>query len=185
MRSDKNLIPHIRSNGYQTVSLVSESGVKKTIHVHRFVAHQLVEGEEDGLVVNHKDGDPSNNSIENLEWVTQKYNIYHATHIIKTRDYTGDKHPMYGKTHTKEAREKISEARSKITGSKHWRSQPLVAVDYKTGEYYKTYESQCLAAKDIGASQGNIHGVLNGSRKYAKGYTFYHLEDWENKHNTK
>lgn len=46
--------------------------------VHRLVAKYFVQGEFDGAVVNHKDGDTYNNSCTNLEWVTQKNNLLDA-----------------------------------------------------------------------------------------------------------
>lgn len=43
----------------------------KTYLVARLVAMAWVEGYKEGLTVNHIDGDPSNNHISNLEWVTR------------------------------------------------------------------------------------------------------------------
>lgn len=43
----------------------------KTMLVARLVAMAWVEGYQEGLTVNHIDGDPSNNNIRNLEWVTR------------------------------------------------------------------------------------------------------------------
>lgn len=35
-------------------------------------------GNAPGMTVNHKDGDPSNNAVENLEWATLQDNVLHA-----------------------------------------------------------------------------------------------------------
>lgn len=58
-----------RKDGYQNVPL---SGKKHS--VHRLVAMAFVPGYKEGLVVNHKDENPSNNHADNLEWVTYQYN---------------------------------------------------------------------------------------------------------------
>ena len=67
--------------GYKTVTLIKNS-IKKTYLIHRLVAFAFPEicGEWFvGAVVNHKDENPSNNHAENLELVTQKYNVNYGT----------------------------------------------------------------------------------------------------------
>lgn len=51
---------------------------RKKFFVHRLVAEVFVEGIFDGAIVNHKDCDKTNNTADNLEWVTRKYNSKHA-----------------------------------------------------------------------------------------------------------
>lgn len=64
------------SNEYQTVGL---SG--KTFTIHSLVANAFIEKFESNLIINHKDGNKSNNFYKNLEWITQKENIQNS---IKT-----------------------------------------------------------------------------------------------------
>lgn len=59
------------------VSLGSRSK-KKLIRMHLAVAYNFVEGYAPELVVNHKDGDKTNNNFYNLEWVTKSENTRHA-----------------------------------------------------------------------------------------------------------
>lgn len=47
--------------------------------VHRLVASAHI-GDVQGKVINHLDGDPSNNKVANLEIVTQRENHMHALH---------------------------------------------------------------------------------------------------------
>ena len=51
---------------------------KKAIKPHIAVACMFVPGEAPELVVNHKDGNKTNNYFENLEWVTLRENSIHA-----------------------------------------------------------------------------------------------------------
>jgi hypothetical protein len=63
------------SNGYMAVNLTYP--VRKQHLVHRLIVSAFF-GLKDGLVVNHKDLDKSNNSVSNLEQITQKENIMHS-----------------------------------------------------------------------------------------------------------
>ncbi len=64
------------AKGYYQIILCRE-GQTKTYRIHSLVAKHFVEGYEEGLVVNHKDLNKTNNRAENLEWVSQKENIIH------------------------------------------------------------------------------------------------------------
>ena len=60
------------------VELVLPSGKKKAELLHRLIAKMFISNPEDKPEVNHKDGNPSNNNIGNLEWATKKENTEHA-----------------------------------------------------------------------------------------------------------
>ena len=64
--------------GRYYVSLVSSSGKVKNLLLHRVVAQTFISHEDSKNTVNHKDGNPQNNEVENLEWVTQSQNNKHA-----------------------------------------------------------------------------------------------------------
>ena len=64
--------------GYQRVGLYIGNYKTKTIKVHRLIAETLMPNPENKKDVNHKDGDKSNNNINNLEWCTRSENIKHA-----------------------------------------------------------------------------------------------------------
>ena len=52
-----------------------KDGKCKDYLVSRLVAMTWIHGYEPGLTVNHIDGNPQNNCISNLEWVTRSENI--------------------------------------------------------------------------------------------------------------
>ena len=59
--------------GYLRVHL-SRDGKNKKELVHRLVALAFIPNPNNYEVVNHKDQNPSNNRMENLEWCTVQYN---------------------------------------------------------------------------------------------------------------
>ena len=50
----------------------------KQIPIHRIVAENFIPNIGNKPFVNHKDGNKMNNSVDNLEWVTQQENIQHS-----------------------------------------------------------------------------------------------------------
>lgn len=67
-------------DGYKFVTLRIDG---KTVYkrVHRLVAEIYIPNPEGKPFVNHIDGNPANNCVNNLEWVTNKENIIHAFKI--------------------------------------------------------------------------------------------------------
>lgn len=62
--------------GYRRVTLYYPK--KKSVFVHALVLEAFVSPRPPGMVTNHKNGDKSDNRVENLEWVTQQQNVHHA-----------------------------------------------------------------------------------------------------------
>lgn len=74
------------NDGYLRAKL--RLGVNKhtTITAHRLVAMAYCEGYAKDLTVNHIDGNKTNNHYTNLEWVSRKQNLEHAsrTGLLRT-----------------------------------------------------------------------------------------------------
>ena len=83
VRSNKGLHSRILKQrtmylGYKC-SLLSKEGRRKSFLTHRLVAiHFIGDFKNERKEVNHKDGDKTNNTLENLEWVTHAENMKHS-----------------------------------------------------------------------------------------------------------
>jgi len=75
------LSPIKHSHGYLKVVLYKK-GKRHNVYVHRLIAAAFLTPVPGCNFINHKDGNPANNSIENLEWVTHQQNIQHAYHTL-------------------------------------------------------------------------------------------------------
>lgn len=133
------LKPTTDTTGYPIVILVNKSGKFKK-SVHRLLAECYLPNPSGKPQVNHKDGDKTNHSLENLEWVTAKENSKHAieTGLTKVRDEA--------------------------------RYIPVLKLSLDTGEVLGEYPSVTFAAKTHKIAQPNLTKVCKGQRKSAGGF---------------
>ena len=93
-------------DGYHRVTLWKNK-VPKDFLVHRLVASAFVSNANKLEVVNHLDGDKSNNYFKNLEWTNYKGNLLHAYDhqlnkeaepVVLVNQKTKETHYFYSKT---------------------------------------------------------------------------------------
>lgn len=84
------LKPNYNKKGYQFVNL----SISKTRHIkwyiHRLVGFHFIDNPQNKPQINHIDGNPSNNCVNNLEWVTNEENQRHA--VLHNLHYQGETH---------------------------------------------------------------------------------------------
>lgn len=118
---------------YKTVALWKIGKGYVYFYVHRLVAAAFIANPLSLPMVNHKDGNPENNNVSNLEWCTHKENCAHAyKNGLTTR---GAKNSS-----TKLTEEDVLKIRD----------------DYKSGRV-----SQSEIAKRFRVSQSNIYMIVN------------------------
>lgn len=76
------LKPIINNTGYKQVSL---NGVKYL--VHRLVAIAFLKNPSKYKVINHKDENPKNCNVDNLEWCSQSYNMLYSNNNTGSKAY--------------------------------------------------------------------------------------------------
>ena len=107
--------PTNRKKKYVDVAL-NKNGVAKSYKVHRLVAEAFIPNPNNLPFVNHKDENPSNNCVDNLEWCTNEYNL------------------NYGNAHKKQAL-----SRSILTPSQILKCYELMNKGYSMSDIGKIY----------------------------------------------
>ena len=79
LKSDRLLPQGITERGYKQVDVYNDMGVKKHMKVHRLVYMAHIGAIPNGLQVNHKDENKTNNCVDNLELMTNKENCSYGT----------------------------------------------------------------------------------------------------------
>ena len=79
-RTGKYLRPQVHDKGYLRVDLFG-NGIRKHCKIHRLVAEAFIPNPNNLPQINHIDGNNQNNSISNLEWVTNEENARKAMEL--------------------------------------------------------------------------------------------------------
>lgn len=140
----------INKKGYKIFNLV-EGNNKKVMQVHRAVMLSFVPNPENKPQVNHKNGDKTDNRLENLEWCTAKENTVHAleNNLRPNKAY----------------KEK------KIKKAKSLRFDLIPVSQYdKNGNFIKKWSTIREAVKFYNLDLGNISKCCRGKRKSTGGY---------------
>ncbi|MDE2100928.1 MAG: NUMOD4 motif-containing HNH endonuclease [Patescibacteria group bacterium] len=148
VRRDQELSQHPNSTGYLRVSLPCASRSRKAIDrfVHRLVAEAYIENPDKLPVVNHKDGNPVNNNVSNLEWVTRSENSLHYFRVL------GNPGSFSGRT-----------------GWLHPQSKP-VAMMSEDGTPLEIYANITDAALIKGLSSSSVWDAATGRSKTCLGH---------------
>lgn len=109
---------------YAVVTLIKNM-VASQLFLHRFFATIFIPNPENKPVVNHKNGDKRDYSLNNLEWATKGEDIHHAYITGLRSRRKGAENHRYGKT-------------GKLTAT----SKPV--LDLKTGVYYESCSEASL-----------------------------------------
>lgn len=87
LRTKKVLKPVILQNGYVHIYIHSKPHL-----LHRLVAEAFIPNPKNLPIINHKDENPQNDVVENLEWCDHKYNANYGTRNERlSRQLTGKK----------------------------------------------------------------------------------------------
>lgn len=86
--SGKIISPWIDTSGYLKVDLY-KNNKRRCEKVHQLIAKTFIPNPLNKETVNHKDENPLNNTVNNLEWMTNKENVNYGTRIQRVREKQG------------------------------------------------------------------------------------------------
>ena len=164
-----------KDNGYKVIGL-NKNGKRKVYHIHRLVAQAFIPNPLNLPQINHKDENPSNNTVWNLEWCTPKYNINYGNCRKKISEAKKGKH------HTEEHKRKISEAKKgkhlteetkrKIGEAKKGKNGKPILMFTLDGEFIRKFNCTTEANEFLGKDKynRNICKCARGKSKTAWGY---------------
>ena len=113
-------------------------GVEKKgwMRVHKAIATTFIQNPMGKPTINHKDGNPRNNAVDNLEWATAKEQSYHAAVVLHRNCGEKNYNARFTNSQVKEMR---------------WK-------------YFFGNKTICELADEYGTRQGNIYRILRGDR---------------------
>lgn len=135
---------------YRYYSLMRD-GMQVQVTGHRLIAKAFIPNPENKPEVNHKDGNKTNNRVENLEWTTRSENAKHAykNNLITL---TGD-HLKLMQANSGKAQAKFTEAEAE-----------MIKLIYEN----MNKPSAARIAKAYKCSKPTILKIVNGTMKYFK-----------------
>lgn len=157
-KTHKYLKPAYTHGGYASVELFNGKGSRRLL-IHRIVAKCFLPNPSKLPQVNHKDENPKNNRVDNLEWCTAKYNMNYGngaqTRHLKI-DYSK---PSYRENAIRNGR-RVSRPISMFT---------------KTGEHIGTFDSAAEASRMTGV---HVTNITRSARTHllAGGYKWKYVE---------
>ena len=80
--------PWIDRTGYLKVEMFKNGKCHKE-KLHQIIARTFIPNPQNKETVNHKDENPLNNTVQNLEWMTNKENVNYGTRIQRDREEFG------------------------------------------------------------------------------------------------
>jgi len=162
LRTNKIMREFNSPQGYKRVELnVGGMAIKKS--VHRLVAEAFIPNPNNYPVINHKDENPQNNNVDNLEWCTYKYNTNYGTCIERRVANTDYKY-----------------------GFENARSEKVYQFDLE-GNLVDVFGSMHEAERATGFDSGSISKVCTGALKQYRGYVWSKTKEfnYQERRNTK
>lgn len=156
------------TRGYYRISLC-KNGINTTHKIHRLVAQTYIPNPNNLPCVNHKDENPKNNDVSNLEWCTIQYNNNYGSRNQKIGE------TLKGKKFSEESKRKISEAKKgKSFSDEHRRNLSNAKKDkwkaVRCIETDEVFHSLNYAEKITHIASTHISDCCKGKAKTAGGY---------------
>lgn len=157
----------ITKDGRAQVHLFKD-GKSYYMYVHRLVALTFIPNPNNLSQVNHKDENPLNNNVDNLEWCNCKYNCNYGTRGVRV-----------AKGHRLNDPDGIEY--QKALNTKYIRKssnapKPIVQYDLKNN-IINIFKSVAEASRNTNVNSSCINDCLKGRQRSSKGFMFKYYEN--------
>ena len=161
------LKPCDNGKGYKVVFL-NKNRKRKNFYIHRLVSTHFIENPNNYKEINHKNLNKSDNSIFNLEWITQIENKRHYRNSEKFEIA----HKKMGQKAKKTYREKIAYKIPIVINMYKNQNKPMIQISKETG-LGQSYIKRILVENNIELKEnghllefnGEKHNYTNWSKK--------------------
>lgn len=92
-KEGKLLNPKFDKDGYREIGIRDTNGIRTFKRVHRLVAESFINNPNNYKFINHKDNNPNNNTVDNIEWCSIEYNNKYRF-SNGNASHKGEKNPM-------------------------------------------------------------------------------------------
>ena len=160
----------VNSTGYIRVSLHKE-GSRTNHYVHRLVAQAFIPNPNNLPHINHRDENPLNNKVSNLEWITKKDNNNYGTRtqrVVANTDYEK-------RNQTEGYKHRLDNVDWDSVGEKHSKAVYAIYPDTNNVELFPSVKE---AAKALGATSSYVAGVARGVYSEARGVKFRFADEF-------
>ena len=149
---EKIIKQSVSKTGYYICTLC-KNGKTRTFKVHRLIAEAFIDNPNNLPIINHKDGNKLNNSIDNMEWC----------------DYSHNNKEAY--------KQGLKESNLKWIVELNKRKRKKVNQYDLNNNFIKQYKSVHEAENETKAHHVNIIKVCKGQRITAGGYKWRYAEE--------
>lgn len=153
-KTKKFLKPAYNERGYASVELFNQYGSKRLL-IHRLVASAFLPNPSNLPQVNHKDENPKNNVVDNLEWCSALYNMNYGMGAKTRHSKINYTKPCFRENAIR-------------NGKKVARPVSMFSLD---GQFIRTYESAAEASRQTGIHVTNISRAVK-TKYNAGGYAW-------------
>jgi len=147
----KNSFDSDTGYGIYKKTILRKNGQYISLWTHRLIAMTFIPNTENKPFINHINGNPSDNRVENLEWCTPKENNIHARDVLGHDFSIGIRYK----------------------GATHIQSKKVKQISPKTGKIIKIWDSVSDAQRAKIAS--NISMCANGKLSTSGGFKWEYL----------
>ena len=162
------------AKGYKRVGLSNGNGIITLHLVHRLVAKAFILNPNNYPIINHKDENPANNKVENLEWCGYQYNNTYNNRHLKCASKISES--RQGFKESEETKKKISNAlKGRKSPTKGNPSEKRKKIVQMSGDTIVKVWNYARETENFGFNSGHVIDCCKNKRLTHKGFIWRYV----------